>query len=441
MAWDNKVVWSEGMFLRPQHFQQFDRYVEALVRGRTAAFGPHPWGLSRLAVNQSLLATGKFAVSECQGVFEDGTPFAIPGNADHPPPLELPENARNVVVYLTLPVQQPGGIEVSGDDHRVARYSPREFEAVDVVAGSESVARLDIGLLRLRYALGTQDLTGYAVLGLARILEVRADRSVVLDPHYIPPLLDCAASPVLSGFIAELQGLLHHRATALAARVAGGAKGVAEIADFLLLQAVNRYEPVMSHFNSVPAIHPERFYTMALQMAGEMATFTAATRQPPNFPPYRHDDLQATFQPVMGELRQSLSAVLEQTAVQLPLQERKYGIHVAPLTDRSLLKTSFFVLAVKADVPGETLRRHFPNQVKIGAVEQIRELVNVALPGIPVRPLPVAPRQIPYHAGVTYFEMDRSNKYWEALANSGGIAVHVSGEFPGLDMALWAIKE
>ena len=31
----------------------------------------------------------------------------------------------------------------------------------------------------------------------------------------------------------------------------------------------------------------------------------------------------------------------------------------------------------------------FPSQVKIGAVEHIRELVNVALPGIAVRPLPV----------------------------------------------------
>ena len=32
MSWYSKVVWSEGMFLRPQHFQQQDRYLEALVR-------------------------------------------------------------------------------------------------------------------------------------------------------------------------------------------------------------------------------------------------------------------------------------------------------------------------------------------------------------------------------------------------------------------------
>ena len=44
------------------------------------------------------------------------------------------------------------------------------------------------------------------------------------------------------------------------------------------------------------------------------------------------------------------------------------------MTDRSILRKSNFVLAVQADVPSETLRRLFPSQVKIGAVEQIRNL-------------------------------------------------------------------
>ena len=76
-----------------------------------------------------------------------------------------------------------------------------------------------------------------------------------------------------------------------------------------------------------------------------------------------------------------------------------------------------------------------------GPVEEIRQLVNSALPGIPLRPLPVAPRQIPYHAGVVYFELDRDSPHWGKMSTSGGIAVHVSGEFPGLKMELWAIRQ
>ena len=57
-----------------------------------------------------------------------------------------------------------------------------------------------------------------------------------------------------------------------------------------------------------------------------------------------------------------------------------------------------------------------------------------------VRALPVAPRQLPYFAGTTYFELDRTSQYWAALARSGGIAIHVTGEVPGLELECWAIR-
>ena len=142
----------------------------------------------------------------------------------------------------------------------------------------------------------------------------------------------------------------------------------------------------------------------------------------------------------MTELRRSLSMVLEQNAVPLPLEERKYGIRVSQIADRTLLEASSFVLAVRTRMPTEELRRRFPAQVKIGPVEQIRQLVNVQLPGIPVRPLAVAPRQLPYHTGFVYFELDRASEFWAGLRTSGGFAIHVSGEFPGLEMEFWAVR-
>ncbi len=99
-----------------------------------------------------------------------------------------------------------------------------------------------------------------------------------------------------------------------------------------------------------------------------------------------------------------------------------------------------FVLAVRADTPAEELRRRFPSQLKIGPVEKIRDLVNLQLPGIALQPIPVAPRQIPYHAGFVYFELDQANELWSQLKASGGIALHVGGEFPGLKMEFWAIR-
>lgn len=444
MSWDNKVIWGEGLFLQPQHLQQQERYIERLIRSSTASLTPFSYGFVRFEVDTDMLTLGKFALRAASGIMPDGTPFSMPGDVDLPPPLDLPETLRNTTLHLVLPARQPGAVETAPPDRldTAARFVTSEHEAIDTNAGYQSSAVVPIGRLRFRLATEKDSLGGQVTLGMIRMIEVRADRSVVLDEGYIPPVLVCEASGVLAGFLAQLQGLLHQRAEALAGRVSETSnRGAAEIADFMLLQLCNRFEPLMAHLlSSVGQMHPEALYRELVQLAGELATFTEARKRPPAFPPYRHDDLHATFRPVMAALRQSLSAVLEQTAVPIPLQERRFGIRVGPIVDRSLVTDATWVLAVKAQIPAETLRARLPNQIKIGPVEQIRELINVALPGIAIRALPVAPRQLPYYAGTSYFELDRTSPYWAALARAGGIAIHIAGDLPGLEIECWAIR-
>ena len=133
--------------------------------------------------------------------------------------------------------------------------------------------------------------------------------------------------------------------------------------------------------------------------------------------------------------------VMEQTAVPIVLQDRKHGVRVAMIPDLDMQRNAQFVLAVTAQLPGDALRARFPTQVKIGTVERIRDLVNLQLPGVGLRPLPVAPRQIPYHAGFNYFELEtRGNEMWKQLESSGGLAMHVAGDFPGLELEFWAVR-
>jgi type VI secretion system protein ImpJ len=106
-----------------------------------------------------------------------------------------------------------------------------------------------------------------------------------------------------------------------------------------------------------------------------------------------------------------------------------------------LLRTATFVLAVNAHMPPEAVRSGFPAMVKIGSIEKIRDLVNLQLPGIALRALPVAPRQLPFHAGYTYFELDKAGDHWAQLQNSVGFAMHIPNEYPGLQMEFWAIRK
>ena len=195
----------------------------------------------------------------------------------------------------------------------------------------------------------------------------------------------------------------------------------------------------IAHLAQLRSLHPERLYAELLALAGDFATFTRDARRPVEFPRYDHDDLATCFAPLVAELRRSLSMVLEQNAFQIELMERAYGVRVAVIANAELIRSASFVLAVAADMPGEQVRRLFPTQVKIGPVEKIRDLVNLHLPGVQLQPLPVAPRQIPYHAGNNYFELDTASEFWRALEHSGGLALHIAGDFPGLKLEFWAI--
>src|SRR5262249_1668284 len=131
MTWTNRVVWQEGMFLRAQHFQQQDRWLEALVRASSAPLRSYPWGVVEMTIDRDLLRTGRFALTSGSGIFEDGTVFAVPGEADHPAPLELSEKVRNAVVYLGTPVRQTGAAEIAAGSGADGRYAAGEFEAAD----------------------------------------------------------------------------------------------------------------------------------------------------------------------------------------------------------------------------------------------------------------------------------------------------------------------
>lgn len=443
MSANNKVIWSEGMFLRPQHFQQQDRYIERYIEGRTQSLGSYLWGLSEIAIDNEPLSLGKISVSHIKGVFADGTPFLAPETEALPDILDVPEHTQDEIVYLCIPLKRPGAQESVRDqeDFPQARYQAYNFDARNSTSQTGEPARIQVGKLRICLKLGSEDLSGYTSIALTRITDRQPDKPVKLDNKFIAPVMNCQVSAEIKGYIEEVKGLLEQRGEALSHRLTdSGRAGSAEIADYMLLQVINRVEPLVRHLSSLACLHPLSLYTELLQLAGELSTFTATRKRPPEIPAYRHDDLQQTYGGLFNALRQSLSMVLEQSAVSLELVERKFGIHVAPITDHSLMENSTFVLAAKASVQTDLLRSRFPSQAKIAPVENIRELISTQMPGVRLRPLPVAPRQIPYHAGFTYFELDQSGDLWKALTKSGGFAVHLGAEFPGLAMELWAIR-
>ena len=444
MTWHNKVLWTEGMFLQPQHFQQQDRAATRQLHARLAATTGFGAGFSSLQIDRAALETGQFAIASASGVLPDGTPFDIPGVDAAPAALKVPADVRDEIVMLAVTLSRPGVAEsdVEGASGAMPpRYLCADVEVADAEAVSLRQAPIQVGRLNLRLVLARDANEGYTMLGVARVRELAAGGALTLDDGYIAPMLHAPSHPVLDGYLRELLGLLHQRGEMLASLLAQpGRAGVGEIVDFLFLQSINRHEPLFAHARQLAVLHPERLYAMCLQLAGELATYRDA-RRPPAYPDYMHDDLASCFRPVMADLRLSLSAVIERRAIPIELQLRKFGVRVAIIPDVELQRNASFVLAASAQMPTETLRARLPALAKVGPAEQIRAIVMDQVYGIPLRPMPVAPPGIPYHAGFAYFELEtRGSELWKQLETSGGLAIHIAGDFPGLELELWAVR-
>ncbi|MFM5126123.1 type VI secretion system baseplate subunit TssK [Aeromonas veronii] len=442
MSSRNRVIWREGLFIKPQHFQQQQRHSDYALHARLSALSDYLYGLQSLAINEDYLGFGRIALVGATGILPDGTVFNIPNDDVLPTPLEITDaSVANQKVYLALPLSVSGVNEVNQGGQVATRLQAHRHDVRDLHSEGGDVVSLEVGRVSLRLMLEREDRSAYASLAIARILDKRPDGGLVLDPNFMPCSISVSAIPTLKRFLGESAGLVAERARSLSQRIAApGQQGVADVAEFMMLQLLNRAQPQLSHLARLGTLHPERLHEALVQLCGELMTFTDESRLPPEFPAYRHDDQQVSFEPVMLALRQALSTVLSPRAVSIQLRKHQYGVMVAMVNESELMQSADFVLAVRARMPQEQLRKQLLQQTKVASSDKIRELISLQLPGIPLLPLPVAPRQLPYHAGYSYFQLDRQSPAWQMLAVSNTLAFHIAGDFPELDMQLWAIR-
>lgn len=441
MAWEKRVVWTEGMMLQPHHFQQQSRYHDAQLRLAIQACSPALWGFTSLQIDPSLLKTGKLCVLTAQGVMRDGTPFDFPQTDCAPKAVELDQTHLNAVIYLALPVRLNGNTEFNRELVSTGRLNVSEHEIRDVTRETSERALVEMSGLNFTLRTSLQDNQEYDCLAIAQVEDISPNGAISLSSNFIPPVLNGKASEVIGHFLTELVNLQRHRIDSLASRVSVAGKSTgSEVTDFIMLQTLNRHLPALINLDKTEHASPFFIYDKLITLIGDMSTLIQSDNRVPDLPEYLHSELSQVFNPIITLLRQLFSVVLEQNSIQIPLQQRKFGIQVGAVADKTLFNAASFILAVGADVSLEDIRQHFPAQLKIGAVESIKNLVNLQLPGIQINHLAAAPREIPYQRQFVYFELVQTGEYWQELVQSGGIALHVGANYPNLTLELWAIR-
>ncbi|PYY13143.1 MAG: type VI secretion system baseplate subunit TssK, partial [Acidobacteria bacterium] len=80
----SRVVWSEGMYLGPHHFQTQSRYFEDSIHFAVEQCWFEPWGVVSCKLDDLAIQNGRVALIGAHGIFEDGLVFDMPAS-DHLP--------------------------------------------------------------------------------------------------------------------------------------------------------------------------------------------------------------------------------------------------------------------------------------------------------------------------------------------------------------------
>lgn len=441
MSWFSKVAWKEGLFLQPHHLQQADRHVERLIEARSRHLQPYPWGFSALEIDHDLGERNLFGLRRASGVFPDGLPFDLPADSPLPAPVAVPEGSEGAHVWLTVPMAAPNAREVGFDDEssRATRYVLDRARIADSTAAMRSEQEIEIAHPRIALEVRSTPKAGFSGMRLARVVEVR-NRVVILDPAFAPPVLAIDAHAAVAGWLDRVIGWVETRLAALARYAADPRAGAAfQPADYSMLVALNREIGPLRHLRAVRPVHPERLYLAFLRLAGELWTFDPG-RLCPEYPAYDQDALQESFEPLLRDIQRLLSRDVGR-AVRLNLERRSQDAYVAQVPDPGLLREATFVIEVAADKSPSQIQQSFAALCKVGPLSRMPDIVHSNLPGLELVHMPTPPYQIRAVSTRVYYRIDKRSALWREFSASPAIGLHFTGDWPELELEIWAIPE
>jgi type VI secretion system protein ImpJ len=441
-----RVVWSEGMLVSPQHMQQADLYHERVLDCRLTATTALGWGITAVQVDSGALAADQLVLSRFAGVLPDGLPLdfksgdpeapaARPIGANFPPALPALE------VFLAVPKEREGvpsvAGEVAADTKGPAgktairtRFRSSSRKIVDMT-GEAADLTMAFAQRNLTVLFGNESRDDYDSIKIAEVVRDPGG-ALMVSEAYIPPVLTIAASPFLTGAVQRLLALMGAKQRQLAAERAQRDSasiefGANDVTRYLQLSALNATLPFLFHAARNGDVSPRELYLFLIQSAGQLATFSAEA-DPSAFPQFVYTDLRSTFEELFALLTGLLRANLREACVRVPMEIHE-GIHVGNLNDERILKCQQFVLGAVSSMPMDQLGRELAGRAKIASWTQLPFLMRAATRGVPLQVTHRPPAEIPVRPGVVYFLMDTSIDHWRHVLAERKVAIYAPPPF------------
>jgi type VI secretion system protein ImpJ len=446
----SKVVWHEGMYLGPHHFQVQSQSFEDLVHFSTSSLWFAPYGVISSKLDPDALKNGMLSLVHARGLFPDGLAFQMPDADAAPPVLNINDlfssTRESLLVLLAVPARRPEGPNCALDSEPA--QPDLRFKAELLTLPDENTGRdekqIQVGRKNIRFVVETQDHQGLVTLPVARVLRDGSGR-FAFDASFIPPCLQISASERLLVIARTLVDILDEKSASLSRARRTTAQGRAgysseEIASFWFVHTVNESLSVLRHLSVSERGHPEQLYLEMSRLAGALCTF-GLDSHPEMLPAYNHDDLEKCFGPLNQHIRAHLELVVPSNCVQIALVLAGRNFRNGDVLDQRCLDRARWILAVRADTGEAEIIAKTPRLIKVCSKDLLPELVKTALPGLGLVHLPIPPSAIAPKVEFQYFGISRTGSSWEHIVQTRKVGVYVPDDLPAAEIELLVVLE
>ncbi|MBF0232051.1 MAG: type VI secretion system baseplate subunit TssK [Desulfamplus sp.] len=414
--------WYEGMFLQSHHFQTSHNRM-LMQNKEQIVTTPCWWGLSSLTVDKDALQRFYFIIN--RGVLRlfDGTWVSIPGNAVVSAKSFKEEFSKKdgLSVWLGIKRYDPNvsSVHQLGEDaigtSRI--FVTREVEVEDENVGGNQQA-IQVKLFNLLLFFGASPGDQYEVIKIAEIIRSPQTDLIMLDPVFIPPVINIGAAPGLKEKVKNLVVHLQNQTSYLRREVSEKKNLISSdptkiLSILLRTQIVASFSCVIGQLQTMDETHPLQLYLELARLAGSLASISPEV--PLDIPEYNHNNLTVVMERLLSLIWNMLEGGVmpEYIKREFEIQQK----HRICRIDRQWLDNEYAVyLCVKTDMPETQLDSILSDvRVKIGPSSRIDELLSERRRGLSCPRIRRVPLGLQDRSGFHYFRVDltRNSEFWE----------------------------
>ncbi|HEX3470703.1 MAG TPA: type VI secretion system baseplate subunit TssK [Silvibacterium sp.] len=448
MKFLSRVVWSEGMYLGPHHFQTQSRYFEDSIAFLAASLWHEPWGLLHAELDQKAIRNGNAVLLHASGIFPDGLTFELPNSDPAPPARNLlevfPSTDAVLPLYLAVPSRRDNGFDCDlSDTANGVRFSRMQRTLRDETNGIDE-REIELGQKNIRL-LTEAELT-HEILSIPIAHVLRDGRGhLIYDEEFIPTCLRLSASEPLMLLIKRLLETIGEKSSTIArgarrhGRFEAGTAAL-DVANYWFLHALHNAIPPLQHLSTTRHAHPEDLFIELSRLAGALCTF-AVDSDPRQLPSYNHRDPGPAFRALDVHIKRHLEIVVPSNTVTLDFHPIEPYIQAADVLDERCLRRARWILGVRSALGESEILNLVPRLVKVCSSRFVPELVKRALPGMTLTHLPVPPTALRAEVDMQYFAVETTGPCWEHILQTRKVGVYIPGEISKPEFDLTVIVE